>query len=586
MMFPEWKRGSTVGFGMLWGLAWGLVFLAPAIVRTHNMAGTHVQAMAFIALMAAVFALLGAGISIGLFAIQWVARRILPAKYASRIPAASIAAGVLVPAVYLAVGSAIYFLKFRTIGGAGWYQRAALNAVIATVAAALIAVIYVRITSRMSLRKRDVVLAVAGAAIVVVAAATLVFRFPPLDRRVTNAYALERSAEGSREKRKLLVIGIDGGTWHVISPLLEKRQLPTFDALMRSGVHGNVAALWPPYWSVAAWAAIITGHRRRDIGVFGDLQVTVAGLPPFQSPMDLEPQQLPLTALEYVLASRRMIRVEVPGRKSLRLPPVWELLDRSGIETAVIRFNFTHPATGQAAFVVSNRAMSDIWRQVGVHEADRRELAEPASRADELLAPFSREWAWDSSALDKVLRDRSWPKPADATVDPVRTLRGALRFDDATAIAASRLMQSDPSIEVMFVHFGGVDTIEHTFWQYRFPNEFKNKPAQADVVALGSVIDRYMEFVDSGIAKIIASFPEAPNVLIVSDHGQAAREDGVPFKGWHASPGIFLAAGPDIAHRAEQLDVSYFDIVPTILELKGFTRPRDLRGRPLLEKVN
>jgi predicted AlkP superfamily phosphohydrolase/phosphomutase len=138
----------------------------------------------------------------------------------------------------------------------------------------------------------------------------------------------------------------------------------------------------------------------------------------------------------------------------------------------------------------------------------------------------------------------------------------------------------------MFVHFGGVDTIEHTFWQYRFPNEFKNKPAQADVVALGSVIDRYMEFVDSGIAKIIASFPETPNVLIVSDHGQAAREDGVPFKGWHASPGIFLAAGPDIAHRAEQLDVSYFDIVPTILELKGFTRPRDLRGKPLLEKAN
>jgi hypothetical protein len=542
------------------------------------MSGTHAQAVALIALMGAIFALLGAAISAGLFVIHWIARQKLPA----RIPSVSIVVGVLMPAVYLAAGAAIYFWKFRTIGGAGWYQRAALIAVTVTVCAALLAALYGRGTRRMNARERDRILAMVAGAVAFVAALVLVVRFPAFDRRVTKAHALQRSAQGIREKRKLLVIGIDGGAWHVISPLVQKGKLPTFDSLMRSGVHGDVQALWPPYWSIAAWAAIITGHRRRDVGVYGDLQVHVAGLPPFQSPMDLEPRQLPLTALEYVLASRNMIRVEVPGRESLRLPPVWEMLDRSGVKTAVIRFNFTHPAAGQAAFVVSNRAMADMWRHVGVRDPDRSQLVSPVSRTEDLLAPFSPEWDWDSTALEKVLPDRSWPKPPDATVDPVRTLRGALRFDDATVIAASQLIVSEPAIEVMFVHFGGVDTIEHTFWQYRFPEEFKNKPAQADVAALGGVIDRYMEFIDSGLAKIIASFPETPNVLIVSDHGQAAREDGVPFKGWHTSPGIFVAAGPDIGHRKDRLDVSYFDIVPTILELKGLSRPSDLSGKALL----
>ncbi|HMA19338.1 MAG TPA: hypothetical protein VKO87_00975 [Gemmatimonadaceae bacterium] len=102
--------------------------------------------------------------------------------------------------------------------------------------------------------------------------------------------------------------------------------------------------------------------------------------------------------------------------------------------------------------------------------------------------------------------------------------------------------------------------------------------------AIGPVVDRYLEFVDKGIATLIASFPERPNVLIVSDHGQAAREDGVPFKGWHASPGIFLASGPDIVPRSRTLDVSYFDIVPTILDLKGLEKPAQLRGRALLAK--
>ncbi|HEX6575366.1 MAG TPA: alkaline phosphatase family protein [Gemmatimonadaceae bacterium] len=571
----------TIKSGILWGLAWGLTLLAPAIIRTHAMSGTPLEAIELIAMMAVLFAILGAGIALGLFILDALLSRLLPEKWRGHLRH-PLAIAVLIPAVYIATGAAIYFWKFRTIGGAGWYQRAAVLVIVATVGASILAAAFLFATSRKSESHRNGILTVAASLIAVIAAAILVARFPSPDRRVQSARPLKRVANGEREKRQLVVIGIDGGTWHVIAPLMKAGRLPTFSSIVERGIHGNVQALWPPYWSIAAWSAISTGHRRRDVGVFGDIEVHVRGLPAFQSPMDLTPRLLPITAVEYALASRNMIRAEVPNRKSLRVPPVWEYLDRSGIETAVVRWNFSYPATGQAKVVVSNLAMADVWGLVGVRAPEKSGLVEPASRRDELLAPFSHDVPIDSAELKRILPVGEWKKPADATLNPVGGLRGAFRFDAATINSVSRLLESDPQIEVLFVHLGGVDTIEHMFWQYRFSEEFAHKPARKDIDALGGVVDRYLEFVDNGIAKMIGSFPTAPNVLIVSDHGQAAREDGVPFKGWHASPGIFLAAGPDIPAGKGSIDVSYFDIVPTILDLKGLEKPADLRGRSLL----
>jgi predicted AlkP superfamily phosphohydrolase/phosphomutase len=407
------------------------------------------------------------------------------------------------------------------------------------------------------------------------------FQFPPPHRPAVEARALKAMPTNPGTQRPVLVIGIDGGTWSTLQPLLDQKRLPALASIIEDGVRGDMNALWPPYWSVAAWAAITTGHPRRDTGVYGDVQVKISGLPVFQSPLVLDPALVPITAIEYLLARRNMIHTKIPDRTSLKRPPVWEMLDRSGIKTGVVRFNFSYPATKQAAIVVSNLAMVDVWGLVGVRIPDSAGLVQPVLRRDELLAPFAREWKGDSSELRRLLPEENWPKPKDAALDPVSTLRGALHFDAATMVTALKLMHTDPDIRVLFVHLGGVDNIEHSFWQYRFPGEFKRRPDEKDIAVLGPVIDRYLEFIDAGIRRMIDAFPEKPNVLIVSDHGQGAREDGVPFKGWHASPGIFLAAGPDIAHNARRLNVSYYDVVPTILDLESLEKPDHLRGASL-----
>jgi arylsulfatase A-like enzyme len=93
---------------------------------------------------------------------------------------------------------------------------------------------------------------------------------------------------------------------------------------------------------------------------------------------------------------------------------------------------------------------------------------------------------------------------------------------------------------------------------------------------------------DAQLARLIAAFPTAPNVLVVSDHGQeaAAASTMSLWKGWHSSRGVFMAAGPDIGARHDDLAVSYFDIVPTMLDLLSFEMPSDLSGGSLLTQTS
>src|SRR5678816_1559318 len=230
--------------GILWGLVWGLVFIAPDMVHTHYMVGTQAEAMKVVAVLSLVFAALGAGIGFGLFVLAAIYRRLASDASLSRVATPSLATAVLIPGIYVAAGAGIYFWKFRTIGGADWYQRAALLAIAVTIAGVLAAAVFLWLTKSKTRSERERILTIAACSIAVVAAVVFVIRFPSPGRRGQTAHALERMASGEREKRKLIVIAIDGGTWHVISPLMAKGRLPTFASIIRNGVHGDVKALW------------------------------------------------------------------------------------------------------------------------------------------------------------------------------------------------------------------------------------------------------------------------------------------------------------------------------------------------------
>ncbi len=83
----------------------------------------------------------------------------------------------------------------------------------------------------------------------------------------------------------------------------------------------------------------------------------------------------------------------------------------------------------------------------------------------------------------------------------------------------------------------------------------------------------------------------APGIFIRNSLDQPQRElltpasiypgRALPHTGMHHPDGIFLAAGPDILARGDQLTVHITDIAPTVLALHSVPIPANMDGRPL-----
>jgi hypothetical protein len=493
-----------------------------------------------------------------------------------------VVAAAVVPPAYLAVGALMEWVNFGRLPGPDEYWPAVrFGAPVYVVVIGLVIASRPshRIDRRLRLDQRQLRRCVVGLA--AAAGLTVPLRIdaapqqsPPVPEPLVRNTA-------ARPLAPLLVIGLDGGNWRTLKPLIEQGRVPTLARMAETGAEGEIDALWPPYWSAPAWGAILTGHSPDEIGVHEDLSVRAAGLPRFELPLTLNVVLNPLFLIEFWLIKVGVLEVTPTPREQVKGSLVWERLSRSGVKTAVIRFPFTHPPSGQSDYVVSNWAVTDLWDLLGVRAIPGGDLVHPPDEVDNVMRQFHDEPADIAVQLGLVAKDR--PQPADAVVNPLFVLRRAttiaLQMHDVT----KELIERHPDLSVTMLHIAAFDNVCHAFWQYRFPEDFPaSPPAASDVVQLGPVIDRYLELVDRQIAELMAAFPNPPNVLIVSDHGEGPSTEYPPWKGWHTSPGIFLAAGPDIAPASEMLRVSYYDILPTILELKGFRPARDLRGHSVL----
>jgi len=69
------------------------------------------------------------------------------------------------------------------------------------------------------------------------------------------------------EKPRVIVIGIDGGTWNLIKPWAEKGELPTFRFLLENGAWGELESTIPPVTG-PAWVSFSTGKNPGKHGVF------------------------------------------------------------------------------------------------------------------------------------------------------------------------------------------------------------------------------------------------------------------------------------------------------------------------------
>lgn len=254
-----------------------------------------------------------------------------------------------------------------------------------------------------------------------------------------------------------IVIGIDGGEWDVIDPLIEDGALPNLSSLIDSGVRGELESISPPV-SPPAWTSIQTGSNPGKHGIYDF------------STFD-----------------------EKYGRRSINssdreATPFWNVMNDYGVETGLFKVPFTYPPSDIDGFLVTGFPTPDVVD----------DYAKPDRLSDEIGAP------------ERLFEDWGLQRQADYEEFKNNLIEVAER---QTNILSKLLSEFDT--ELLMTVYDGSDRIQHFFWKY-FDD---NHPRFEDDSNLSTAFHDYYQVVDDGIGDLLGQAGPDTNVLIISDHG-------------------------------------------------------------------
>jgi predicted AlkP superfamily phosphohydrolase/phosphomutase len=175
-------------------------------------------------------------------------------------------------------------------------------------------------------------------------------------------------------------------------------------------------------------------------------------------------------------------------------------------------------------------------------------------------------------------------------------LKFVYQSDRSTLDIALHLIEQRPT-DVTAVGFYGVDVTSHLAWHFSQPERYPELGLTEEAIEkFGGVIDRYYEFVDEMLGRLLKGVGPETNVLVFSDHGFGPTgSELMPWSGGHgkltpgapiAPDGILILAGPSIERGVRLERPHVLDLAPMILHLQGLPVARDMPGGVFTEAFN
>jgi len=396
----------------------------------------------------------------------------------------------------------------------------------------------------------------------------------------TSSARLQLSPTGATPP--LLLVGVDGADWDYLEPLIAGGQLPHFAALRAQGAWGPLATIKPTL-SPLVWTTLVTGKLPAEHGVEDFLMHTVDGvsaaLPALRPPVGIG-----AAALEKQLRQRRLIRESPVGSEARRVPTLWNIATAHGSRMAVVNWwATTNPEPVLGALISSRVYYANVQgdSRGGARAALYPErLWDEASKRVMKPAEVSYATARAYARIDAAFWEKIQLAGHRGEGHLLQMLPYFLSLHETTrrlgVFAAEEGRRETGAPLDLLILFRLVDMVCHK--ALADSELIPRLPGEEETSFAPAVSEAYREM-DRDLGELVALYPGA-NVVVVSDHGFdviEGRRGRRPDHG-RAPDGVFLAAGP--AFRAARVDgMGVLDIMPLLLDLKGFALARDMRGR-------
>jgi hypothetical protein len=376
---------------------------------------------------------------------------------------------------------------------------------------------------------------------------------------------------GGPPETSVALIALDGASWHVMTPLMARGELPALSRLAESGTSGSLGTLsGVRLISPAIWTTVATGKLPEKHGISDYVQRPPGGV-----------------------GSRRLVDSTMRQTEAL-----WTILSAYDLEVTVVGWWATWPAEPVNGFLVSDRYPHTRWEEW--HDAERSaEVVYPPSLEPQLVQLLRRPEDFRPEELAFLLpmtpeiierlRDN-----ARTRYDPFLELKHAF-LEQESYVTAARHLAGVRKPRLFALYLTLVDVAEHFFWHQLEPRHFPTVVADP---ALAPVIHNAYRHADRIIAGFIEQLGRDYNYIVVSDHsmlptgrtplsGSHYRDRVLPSPNGYAEEelsldGVIIAQGPHI-RRGTIHGASIADVTPTILYMLGVPTGSDMDGVPLTE---
>ncbi len=268
-----------------------------------------------------------------------------------------------------------------------------------------------------------------------------------------------------KQKTKVLLIGIDGATWKVMTPLIEQGKLPNIKQLMDKGAWGNLETE-QPLCSEVIWTTISTGKSPKKHGITNRLM------------------QDPDTG-DMVTASSDMVKVK----------RIWSILSENKKKVGMIGYRMSWPPDKVNGIMISDRIDKEYYLS-----------------KDYSCPPFAELCSKEEFDKFFKIRDRLFPPWGKGKKD-IRSVEERDNF----MVNFSRHIIQKHDFDFFSLYIYGTDVLSHLFWKYLFPERFTISEKQ--ITQYKDVINDYYIFCDDVIGDLLKRVDEETIIIIVSDHG-------------------------------------------------------------------
>lgn len=266
----------------------------------------------------------------------------------------------------------------------------------------------------------------------------------------------------------LLVIGLDGGTFAALTPLLASGVMPNLAGLMERGCWGELASTIPPFTG-AAWSSFATGYNPGRHGILS-----------FRG--DRDRFNYEVVGSGFVDARRFDVTI-------------WDMIGAYGKRVGIVNVPLTYPPRPINGYMVTGMLTPPN--------------ATPFTYPPELAERLDPDYAIDVD----FIRDEAGFR-ATSPLSRAETLSRVRQVTEARIRATTRLLQEEPA-DVFMVVFTGTDRVFHFFWDDL--QDLIEAESPRNEIQRG--IQDYFQALDRAIGDLVRLAGASTPVLVISDHG-------------------------------------------------------------------